>query len=499
MTAPIVQFDGVSRRFGELLAVDDANLEIYPGEVLAVLGENGAGKSTLMKMLYGIHPPSTGRILIDEKPSTIEGPADAMSNGIGMVFQHFSQLPALSVYDNLLLAWPQTPFWTGRRNPRIAPALQTLSRLAPEVNPRAKLAELSVGEQQLVELCKVLNISARIVIFDEPTSVLTPAEARSLHGFIRQLAEDGAAVILITHKLADVEACADRIAVMRRGGIVDISQRGDREMSEIVSLMMGKEVKRTLSAPKPLKRRVQQLFIDKVCAEAPGAALHDISLTIARGEVVGIAGVAGNGQTLLAEVVAGIHPVTSGDVVLDGGSIARFAENDTLATSLGYIPEQPRQNAVVDGMTLARNLNLRALAKGARSDEVNPEDLLRRFNVNPPEPDRLAGTLSGGNLQKLVSARELGSFRSGILACYPTMGLDLAAIEMVYGEIFAQAEAGAAVLWISEDLDDLLVAAHRIAVLREGRLVAIKTNDGTLSRDEIGALMTGLNTSEAAA
>ena len=262
---------------------------------------------------------------------------------------------------------------------------------------------------------------------------------------------------------------------------------------------MGQEVKRTLSAPKPLKTRIDQLLIDDVNAKAPGQTLHDINLTIARGEIVGIAGVAGNGQTLLAEVIAGIHPLTSGDVVLAGETIARRTEDETLATPLGYIPEQPRQNGVVDGMSLTQNMRLRELAKGERSSDNATDDLLRRFNVNPPEPRRLAGTLSGGNLQKLVSARELGCPRSGILACYPTMGLDLAAIEMVYREMFAQAEAGAAVLWISEDLDDLLVAAHRIAVLREGRLVAIKTNDGTLSRDDIGALMTGMPNSELAA
>ncbi len=498
MSGPVVEFKAATKRFGATVAVDTATLDIRSGEVLAVLGENGAGKSTLMKMLYGIHPPSEGHILIDGKPSAVQGPADAMRNGIGMVFQHFSQFPALSVRDNLLLAWPKTPFWTGRRNAGIAPALATLAELAPHIDPDVRVADLSVGEQQLVELSKVLNISARIVIFDEPTSVLTPAEAHNLHGFIRRLADDGMAVILITHKLADVTACADRIAVMRRGAIVDVSASGEKPISSIVSLMMGKEIKRTLTAPKPIKQRVEQLFLNNVCAKAPGMELRNISLRIAKGEVLGIAGVAGNGQSLLADVIAGLHPITSGDVVLEGQSIARRDVRQTLATPLGYIPEQPRENAVVEDMTLLRNLNLRALAAGSRVDD-EALDLLSRFNVNPPEPGRLAGSLSGGNLQKLVSARELGTPRSGVLACYPTMGLDLAAIEMVYQELFAQAEAGAAVIWISEDLDDLMLAAHRIAILREGEVVAVKDNDGTLSRDEIGALMTGLRIDEVAA
>lgn len=497
MSGPVVEFKAATKRFGDLVAVDAATLDIRSGEVLAVLGENGAGKSTLMKMLYGIHPPSEGQILIDGKPSAVQGPADAMRNGIGMVFQHFSQFPALSVRDNLLLAWPKTPFLTGRRQAGIASALATLAELAPHIDPDVKVADLSVGEQQLVELSKVLNISARIVIFDEPTSVLTPAEAQNLHGFICRLADEGMAVVLITHKLADVTACADRIAVMRRGAVVDVSASGEKPISSIVSLMMGKEVKRSLAVPKARDKRVDQLFLNNVCAHAPGMALKDITLRVAKGEVLGIAGVAGNGQSLLADVIAGIHPIDSGDIVLEGASIARRDGRQTLATRIGYIPEQPRVNAIVEDMSLLRNLNLRALAAGHRPDGAAVA-LLSRFNVNPPEPDRTAGSLSGGNLQKLVSARELGTPRSGVLACYPTMGLDLAAIELVYQELFAQAEAGAAVIWISEDLDDLMLAAHRIAILREGAVIAVKDNDGTLSRDQIGALMTGMHANEVA-
>jgi simple sugar transport system ATP-binding protein len=496
MAGPLVRFENVSRRFGDLVAVDGATLDIFPGEVLAVLGENGAGKSTLMKLLYGVHPPTAGQILIDGAPSTIAGPADAMRGGVGMVFQNFSQLPALSVRDNLLLAWPKTPLWKSSRNPATAPALEILSRLAPQIDPASRVGDLSVGEQQIVELCKVLNISARVVILDEPTSVLTPAEARRLHAFIRRLADDGMAVVLITHKLADVEACADRVAVMRRGVIVDVSKKGEKPMSEIVSLMMGKLIDRQLSPPAAPAQREARLLLKSISAEAPGARVQDVSLAVGRGEIVGIAGVAGNGQAVFAEAVAGVRPLLAGEILLDGASIARRSPHQSVCTPVGYIAEQPRQNAVVETMSLAENLRLRELASGKRLINGNAGDLVR-FMVNPPEPGRRAGTLSGGNLQKLVIARELGTARPAVLACYPTMGLDLAAIELVYAEMFAQAEAGAAVLWISEDLDDLLAAAHRIAVMREGRIVADLDNDGTLSRDRIGALMTGME--EAAA
>ncbi|MCI5075060.1 ATP-binding cassette domain-containing protein [Oricola sp.] len=494
----LARFDAVTMQFGDLVAVDKASLEIRSGEVLAVLGENGAGKSTLMKLLYGVFPPTDGTIVVEGCPDGISGPAEALRQGIGMVFQHFSQLPALSVRDNLLLAWPKTPFWKSRRNRATGDVLSKLRDMAPAIDPDTPVHDLSVGEQQIVELVKVLNIQARIVILDEPTSVLTPAETDRLHGFICQLAADGVAVVLITHKLRDVEACADRIAVMRRGAIVDVSYRGERSMQEIVTLMMGKTVDRKLPSPQPATNPVDRLVLQYVSAQAAGMRLRDISLAVGRGEVVGVAGVAGNGQTLLAEVVAGIQPVTYGEVLLDGERIGRRRPGETLSTPLGYIPEQPRENATVEQLSLADNLALRDLAEGNRTDG-STSDLLCRFNVNPPVPDKRAGTLSGGNLQKLVSARELGTPRPAILACYPTMGLDLAAIELVYEHMFAQAAAGAAVLWISEDLDDLLAAAHRIAVIREGAIVALETNDGTLTRDRIGALMAGMaSVSEAA-
>lgn len=499
MPKPIVEFDNVSKRFGDLAAVRNASLEILPGEVLAVLGENGAGKSTLMKLLYGVHSPDEGRILIGGSPSRIAGPSDAMRNGVGMVFQHFSLLPALSVRDNLLLAWPGTPFWTGKANRSTSSVLDNLQRLAPSIDPEKTVGELSIGEQQLVELCKVLNIAARVVILDEPTSVLTPEEARRLHGFVRKMAADGVAVVLITHKLADVEACADRIAIMRRGEMVRVVKAGQAPMSQIVTWMMGSEIVHDLPRPPAITRRVDRLVLQSVRAEGAGMRLKGIDLAVAAGEVVGIAGVAGNGQTLLAETIAGVHPLQSGSILLDGESIGRTDPRHPAATPLGYIPENPRGNAIVETMSLADNLRLRELASGAAGSAVEPGEELRRFNVNPPDPAKPAGTLSGGNLQKLVAARELGAPRKALLACYPTMGLDLAAIEMIYSAMFAQARAGAAVLWISEDLDDLIAAAHRVAVLREGAIVAIRENDGTISREEIGALMTGMQPALSAA
>jgi simple sugar transport system ATP-binding protein len=495
---PLVRFENASRSFGDLMAVADVTLDVFPGEVLALLGENGAGKSTLMKMLYGIHPPTEGRILLDGVDSPIRGAGDAMRHGIGMVFQHFSLLPALSIRDNLLAALPRTPFLIWPNGGRTEAALQRLHDIAPGIDTAQPVANLSVGEQQLVELCKALNLSARVVVLDEPTSVLTPAEARRLHGFVRDLAADGIAVVLITHKLADVEACADRIAVMRSGRITGVFETGEKPMDEIVRLMMGTEKARVRKLLPPPETRVERLHIMDVKAESAGMALDGVTLTVLSGEILGIAGVAGNGQTLLAEAVAGIHPLRDGDVVLEGVSIARRGE-ERRSTPLGYIPEQPRANAVVETMSLAANLKLRTLTTGEDGDAPDNAGLMARFRVSPPEPTRLAGTLSGGNLQKLVCARELGTPRRAILACYPTMGLDLGAIDMIYEAMLAQASEGAAVLWISEEIDDLIEKAHRIAVMRAGRIVAILDNDGTLTREQLGMLMTGSDRAEAAA
>ena len=335
----------------------------------------------------------------------------------------------------------------------------------------------------------MLNLNARLVVLDEPTAVLTPSEARSLYGFIRGLADSGIAVVLITHKMDDVDACADRVAVMRRGKLVDVFDKGTLGPDEIVRRMMGSGVVADSAAPKQPVPRRERLHLREVRASSAGVELKGISLSLAAGEIVGVAGVAGNGQTLLAEAIAGVHPLTDGDVVLDGVSISRRIDMPATGTPLAYIPELPRLAGVVETLDVGVNLSLRHF--GSRQEEApDVGRLIERFDIRPPDPEKPAGTFSGGNLQKLVLARELSTQRAAVLACYPTMGLDLSAAANIYAELFAQARGGAAIILISEDLDDLLAGSHRIAVLREGQLVALLVNDGTLSREQIGALMT---------
>lgn len=497
---PLLRMEEVTKRFGTLTACDGVTLEVQTGEVLALLGENGAGKSTLMKTLYGIHGADCGRILIDGVPVAFSSPRDAMKARIGMVFQTLSLIDALSVRDNLALAWPGTPWFLGRRARHASGALALLGDLAPDIDPAARVADLSVAERQLVELAKVLNLDARLVILDEPTAVLTPSEARRLHGLIRRLSARDVAVVLITHKLADVEAAADRVAVLRRGRIVLEAQAAAVGRAALVRAMMGQLDTSPTRPPAMPVRMVPRLVLNGLSAGGPQGQIERIDLTIHGGEILGIAGVAGNGQSVLAETVAGILPAASGDIVLDGVSIVRRQGDPPRPLPIGYIPENPRQNGVAPGLSLRANLGLRDLvaragktraAGSAGQGNAAVIQRLHDFDVRPPEPHRLAGTLSGGNLQKLILARETGEARPAILMVFPTMGLDIAAAQGVYRRMAQAAGEGAAILWISEEIDDLLMLTHRIGVLRAGRLVAQFRNDGTITRDQLGKAMTG--------
>ena len=490
-----IELKGIDKRFGTVQANRRVDLEIGDGQVLALLGENGAGKSTLMKILYGFYAADAGEILIDGSPVRFDSPRDAMARGIGMVFQQFSLVPALTVRENLLLSYPTAPWWQGRSSPNAAGVLRRLRDLAPQIDPQALVAELSVGEQQQVELVKVLNLDARLVILDEPTSVLTPGEAERLWALVRKLADDGRSVVFITHKLEDVMACADRVAVMRAGLIIETLDDKPFTEARLVHLMMGQdaddepiEVKAPVGPP-------ARLVIQGLVASRHRMHIEGIDIEMAGGEILGIAGVAGNGQSLLADAIAGFAPLEAGEVILDGESIQSPDRSNPHDERIGYIPEHPVRNAVAGDLSNCINLMLRHYGSVGffprwRSERDLAQALIRRFDVRPPLPELPSGRLSGGNLQKLVSARELAKPRKLVVACYPTMGLDVHAAEAVYAALFEQAAKGASIVWISEDLDDLMRYAHRIAVLFDGRIVAaVPAREA--DRHTLGGWMTG--------
>jgi simple sugar transport system ATP-binding protein len=495
---PALELRGVTKRFGSLVANDSVDLDLRKGEVHALLGENGAGKSTLMNVLYGLHQPDEGQILMSGEPVRIDSPRRAIQMGIGMVHQHFMLIPVMTVAENIVLAaeprrGPFLDFAAARGKVR-----EISARYGLAVDPDARVEDVTVGQQQRVEILRALYRGAEILVLDEPTAVLTAQETAELFGVLRELRERGASVVFISHKLGEALEIADRITVLQRGRKVATLDARDATEAELARLMVGRDVLFRLEKPPASPGEPLLEVSDLEAVDDRGLpALRGVSLTVRGGEVVGIAGVDGNGQAELVECVTGLRTPTGGTIRV-GGRAVSVDVRDCLDAGIGHIPEDRHRRGLVLDFTLAENLAMREYDRPplSRNGILPPsrmrrhaEPLLREYDVRGGEPDTPAVSLSGGNQQKVVIARELHQDPRVLVAAQPTRGLDVGAIEFVHSKLLEQRANGRAVLLVSLELEELRAVADRLLVISDGRIVGEFPPDA--SDEELGLAMTG--------
>jgi general nucleoside transport system ATP-binding protein len=505
---PVLELRGITKRFPGIVANDDVDLDLQRREVHALLGENGAGKSTLMNVLYGLYSPDEGEILIKGEPVRMRSPKDAIDHGIGMVHQHFMLIPVMTVAENIVLATEPVRAGVvldyGAARKRVEELARTFGF---RIDPDARVEEITVGQQQRVEILKALYRGADILILDEPTAVLTPQEAEELFEILRSLVREGMSVIFISHKLGEVLEIADRITVLRRGKVVDTVPRAGATEEGLARMMVGREVllrvDKAPAEPTDSALQVQDLH---VFDDRKLEAVRGLSFEVRGGEIVGIAGVDGNGQTELIDAITGLRRPYAGSIMVAGGDLTRAGAKEVIDSGLGHIPEDRQRRGLVLEFTLAENLALEDYRRPPDSRfgwlfprrlMARARKLLREFDVRGGGPMALASTLSGGNQQKVVIAREVARDPRVLLAAQPTRGLDVGAIEYVHRRLVEQRDAGKAVLLVSLELEEILGLADRILVMYEGRIVAEYGPD--VSEDELGIAMTGGRRAEAAA
>jgi general nucleoside transport system ATP-binding protein len=505
--APVLELRGITKQFPGVLANDHIDFDLRRGEVHALLGENGAGKSTLMSILYGLYTADEGEIRMNGRPVTIGSPRDAIELGIGMVHQHFMLIPVMTVTENIVLA--QEPKHAGVLLDKDA-ARQRVRELSKSfglaVDPDARIEKITVGQQQRVEILKALYRGAEILILDEPTAVLTPQEAGELFEIIEQLKAQGKSIVFITHKLNEVLEVADRISVLRRGKLVETIPREGATEAGLARSMVGREVLLRVDKRPGHPGDVLLHVEDLVVRDDRGLdAVRDVSFDVRAGEIVGIAGVDGNGQSELIDALAGLRNVASGRIVVGDEDLTRATARQALDAGVGHIPEDRHRRGLVLDFNLAENLALHDYGKEPFSHLgwVNPRrwfrwarGLLREFDVRGGGPATRGASLSGGNQQKVVLAREISRDPSVLIAAQPTRGLDVGAIEFVHRRLVEQRDAGKAVLLVSLELEEVLSLSDRILVLYEGEMVAEFPPD--VSEEEIGMAMVGGRQREAA-
>jgi simple sugar transport system ATP-binding protein len=500
MHAPAVSLRGITRRFGSIVANRAVSLDLVPGEIHALVGENGAGKTTLMRILYGLLEPDAGEIRVDGRAVRIRRPADAMRLGIGMVHQHFMLVDTLTVAENVTLGAEPSIGGVFRRREAARRVAELARRHRFDIDPDARVGSLPVGAQQRVEILKTLYRGARVLILDEPTAVLTPHEVDELFRLLRELSDQGAAIVLITHKLPEVKALARKVTILRGGEVVGEGPVDSFTVEAIAERMVGRPIpalgpRRETEPTAPLiEVRMLEVLDDRGLP-----AVRKVSLDVLAGEIVGIAGVEGNGQHELIECLAGLRAPLRGEMFIAGRSCSGRSAREHAGAGLAHVPSDRLRRGLVPRMTLAENLALGLhrskdlgvgpfLSPARLAGRATP--LLEAFDVRPRDPMARAARLSGGNQQKLVVARELSRDAVALIAAQPTRGVDLGAVSFIHGRLLAERDAGCAVLLVSSELSEILALSDRVLVMYEGRLVH-ETRPRLTDERTLGSYMTG--------
>jgi simple sugar transport system ATP-binding protein len=503
---PVVQMKNITKTFPGVIANEDVDLVLQQGEVLALLGENGAGKSTLMNMLVGLYRPDKGEIFVNGKQANINSPQDSMALGIGMIHQEFMLVGNLSVAENIVLGLPDL---------EVRPDFSKISKKVIElskkydlgVNPASIINDLTVGEQQRVEILKLLYRGANILILDEPTAVLTPGESKELNLIIKKMLSEGKSAIFITHKMNEVLEFSDTVQVLRKGKSVGIRATSTiTKLQDIANLMVGRDVLFSLDKgeynPGEVKVELKGVRCENKIAVRP--LLDNVNLKIRAGEIVGIAGVAGNGQQALSEVITGLRRVNCGKIMLNGNDLTNHTPLQIINSGVSHIPADRNKMGIVGAMSVGDNLSMKKYRTPELSDHnivnrshirIFAKKLIDQFTIKTPTQNTEAKFLSGGNIQKTILAREIDSCKGILIAVYPSRGLDVGATESVRKNIIEQRDKGAAILYVSEELEELLMVSDKIAVMYEGRIMDVmNTKDATT--EKIGLLMAGVERSE---